>query len=75
MDYSKLPNYNTVNLPPFIKTALIKMVKSAHTTTKKTNIMKLAGVMKDEKEKLEELNKQIAAEREANYGRTFDSEQ
>ena len=68
MDYSKLPNYNTVDLPPFIKVALIKIVKSAHTTTKKTDIMKLAGVMKDEKDKLEELKNQIAAEREANYG-------
>jgi len=29
MDYSKLPNYNTVDLPPFIKTALIKIVKTA----------------------------------------------
>ncbi len=42
---------------------------------KKTNIMKFAGIMKDEKEKLEELKNQITAEREANYGRTFDVEQ
>ena len=41
---------------------------------KKTDIMKFAGIMKDEKGKLEELKKQIAAEREANYGRTFDEE-
>ena len=31
MDYSKLPNYNTVNLPPFIKATLIKVIKTAHT--------------------------------------------
>jgi hypothetical protein len=30
--------------------------------------MKLPGVMKDEKENLEELKNQIAAERDANYG-------
>jgi predicted CopG family antitoxin len=39
---------------------------------KKTDIMKFAGIMADEKGKLLELKKQIAAEREANYGRTFD---
>jgi hypothetical protein len=27
--YSKLPNYEAVDLPPFIKAALIKIVKSA----------------------------------------------
>lgn len=37
--------------------------------------MKFAGVMKDEKEKMERLKAQIAAEREANYGRTFKVEQ
>jgi predicted CopG family antitoxin len=41
---------------------------------KKTNIMKFAGIMKDEKEKLEQLKLQIEAEREANYGRSFEEE-
>jgi predicted CopG family antitoxin len=41
---------------------------------KKAHIMRFAGIMKDEKESLEELKNQIAAEREANYGRTFDVE-
>lgn len=45
------------------------------TTEKKTDIMKFAGIMKDDKEKLERLKAQIAAEREANYGRTFEVEQ
>ncbi len=49
--------------------------ESLCTTKKKTNIMRFAGIMKDEKETLEALKKQIAAEREANYGRTFDVEQ
>jgi hypothetical protein len=31
--------------------------------------MRFAGIMKNEKEKLEKLKLQIAAEREANYGR------
>jgi AbrB family looped-hinge helix DNA binding protein len=35
------------------------------------DIMKLAGILKDDKEKLQRLKSQIAAEREANYGRTF----
>ena len=35
----------------------------------KQNIMRFAGIMKDEKEKLELLKAEIAAEREANYGR------
>jgi hypothetical protein len=34
--------------------------------------MKLAGILKDDKKKLDRLNAQIAAEREANYGRTFE---
>jgi len=34
--------------------------------------MSLAGILKDDKEKLERLKEQIAAEREANYGRTFE---
>ncbi len=41
---------------------------------KKTDIMKFAGAMKNEKEKLERLKLQIAAEREANYGRSFEVE-
>jgi predicted CopG family antitoxin len=41
---------------------------------KKTDIMKFAGIMKDEKEKLEQLKLQIEAEREANYGRSFEEE-
>jgi predicted CopG family antitoxin len=38
----------------------------------KVDIMKLAGILKDDKKKLDRLNTQIAAEREANYGRTFE---
>jgi predicted CopG family antitoxin len=38
----------------------------------KFDIMSLAGILKDDKEKLERLKDQIAAEREANYGRTFE---
>jgi predicted CopG family antitoxin len=41
---------------------------------KKTDIMKFAGIMKDEKEKLEQLKLQIETEREANYGRSFEEE-
>jgi predicted CopG family antitoxin len=37
----------------------------------KVDIMSLAGILKDDKDSLERLKKQIAAEREANYGRTF----
>jgi predicted CopG family antitoxin len=37
----------------------------------KVDIMSLAGILKDDKEKLERLKSQIAAEREQNYGRTF----
>ncbi len=37
----------------------------------KSGIMRLAGTLKDDKEKLQRLKEQIAAEREANYGRTF----
>ena len=37
----------------------------------KVDIMSLAGILKDDKEKLERLKSQIAAEREENYGRTF----
>lgn len=36
------------------------------------DIMKLAGILKDDKKKLDRLNAQIAAERETNYGRTFE---
>jgi predicted CopG family antitoxin len=35
----------------------------------KVDIMSFAGVMKNEKQKLELLKSKIAAEREANYGR------
>jgi predicted CopG family antitoxin len=38
----------------------------------KVDIMSLAGVLKDDKQALERLKQQIAAEREANYGRTFE---
>jgi len=38
---------------------------------KKQDILRFAGIMKDEKEKLELLKAEIAAEREANYGREF----
>jgi predicted CopG family antitoxin len=37
----------------------------------KEDIMKFAGAMKNEKGKLELLKSKIAAEREANYGRTL----
>ena len=37
----------------------------------KEDIMNLAGILKDDKQALERLKQQIAAEREANYGRTF----
>jgi len=38
----------------------------------KKDIMRFAGIMKNERKKLEELNATIAAEREANYGRDFE---
>ncbi|MGD6934236.1 MAG: antitoxin VapB family protein [Candidatus Bathyarchaeia archaeon] len=38
----------------------------------KVDIMSLAGILKDDKEELERLKQQIAAEREANYGRPFE---
>ncbi len=38
----------------------------------KVDIMSLAGILKDDKEKLELLKQQITDEREANYGRTFE---
>ena len=38
----------------------------------KFDIMSLAGILKDDKKALERLKKQIEAEREANYGRTFE---
>jgi predicted CopG family antitoxin len=46
--------------------------ESLCTSQKKNNILKFAGVMKDDKEKLERLKAKIAADREANYGRTFE---
>jgi predicted CopG family antitoxin len=45
--------------------------ESLSSERKKQDIMRFAGVMKDEKEKLELLKAEIAAEREANYGREF----
>ena len=41
-------------------------------TEEKVDIMSLAGILKDDKRALEQLKQQIAAEREANYGRTFE---
>jgi predicted CopG family antitoxin len=38
----------------------------------KIDIMSLAGILKDDKQALERLKQQIAAEREAHYGRTFE---
>ena len=38
----------------------------------KQDIMRFAGIMKDERQKLELLKSEIAAEREANYGRQFE---
>jgi predicted CopG family antitoxin len=46
--------------------------ESLCTKKKKTDIMSLAGILKEDKEELEKLKAQIAAEREANYGRTFE---
>jgi len=43
-------------------------------TEKKTDIMKFAGIMKNEREKLKQLKLQIEAEREANYGRSFEED-
>jgi predicted CopG family antitoxin len=37
----------------------------------KMDIMNLAGILKDDRENLEQLKAQIAAEREQNYGRTL----
>ncbi len=38
----------------------------------KKDIMRFAGIMKNERKKLEELNAKIAADREVNYGRDFE---
>lgn len=38
----------------------------------KMDIMSLAGILKDDSEKLERLKEKVAAEREENYGRTFE---
>ena len=38
----------------------------------KKDIMRFAGILKEDSEKLKRLNEQIAAEREANYGRDFE---
>jgi predicted CopG family antitoxin len=39
---------------------------------KKIDLMSLAGILKEDKQSLEQLKKQIATEREANYGRKFE---
>ena len=39
---------------------------------KKPDIMSFAGILKDEKQALEQLKLKIAAEREANYGRPLE---
>jgi predicted CopG family antitoxin len=39
---------------------------------KKPDIMSFAGILKDEKQALEQLKLRIAAEREANYGRPLE---
>ena len=39
---------------------------------KRADIMRLAGILKEDKEELERLKQQIEAEREANYGRKFE---
>ena len=49
--------------------------ESLCTTEKKKDIMRFAGAMKNEKQELERLKAQVTAEREANYGRSFDVEQ
>ena len=41
-------------------------------TEEKVDIMSLAGILKDDKQMLEQLKRQIAVERDANYGRTFE---
>ena len=41
--------------------------------SKKTEIMKYAGILKDQKKELDQLKKQIEEERETNYGRTFEA--
>jgi len=46
--------------------------ESIYTTKKKADIMSLAGILKEDKKELEKLKQQIVAEREANYGRTFE---
>jgi predicted CopG family antitoxin len=38
----------------------------------KADILSLAGILKDDAQALERLKQQIAAEREANYGRKFE---
>ncbi len=38
----------------------------------KADILSLAGILKDDAQTLERLKQQIAAEREANYGRKFE---
>ncbi len=39
---------------------------------KKQDIMRFAGILEDDKQSLEQLKIEIAKEREANYGRTFE---
>ncbi len=38
----------------------------------RVGIMSLAGILSDDRENLERLQKKIAADREKNYGRTFE---
>lgn len=71
-EYKKMVGYDAVELPPFIKDGLIRILVAAQNKEKKTYIMKFAGILKDDKPALDKLKDQIAAEREANYGRNFD---
>lgn len=55
------------------KKSFSQVIKESICATKKNDIMKFAGIMKDQKEELTKLKKQIEEEREANYGRTFEA--
>jgi predicted CopG family antitoxin len=54
------------------KKSFSQVIKECIGPKKKVDILSLAGILKDDKENLEQLKKQIEAEREANYGRTFE---
>ncbi len=54
------------------KKSFSEVIKESLCTREKVDIMSLAGILKEDKEELEKLKQQIAAEREANYGRTFE---